>query len=1156
MNSHKDVGFKHPLIQLVLGLLMLPTSMVTFAQRVDPFDAAADGYAIVAALEQADGKLLLAGDFSHLAGQPRAGIGRFNPDGSLDETFAPSQNISPTCLAIQMDRRILVGGANGLGRLNSDGSWDATFDAKLQWDRYAGSVYALALQSNGKILVGGRFTTAGGQSHTNIARLNADGSVDAGFEASAAGPYSKVNCVVLQPDDKVLVGGIFSELSGHSRTNLGRLNPDGSFDPSSSGFASLPTTEVSVLALQPDGGILAGGLFEPDGERNRGLVRLLSTGELDGTFNPHIQGSIDTLLLQADGNILVGGSICSFDGWLPPTFYCSGFGRISPDGVRDDSSVFFGDAPVTSLSLQADGAILAAGLFSSLDYVPRHAFARVKNSAWTSHGLFKDDSGLLWSRSGAAADVISAYFYSSPDGLTWTKLGDGVRTGSGWRLPGVAIPTNGYIRACAIIAGGYHNGSSMVVEDELGVPQIKGQPPSLMQPLGSTAVFSVHVGGTPPFAYFWLKDGEPVRGAVVSYDLNGSTLTLTNISHDLAGQYSVLVSNMLGCILSQPATLTIEDPFIFAQATNQTSYTGRSALFAVGVNGTVPLTCQWLKDGVELPGAVDPELVLTNLQRADQGGYQVVISNIYGVVTSAVASLTLYLDVDAFCPAADTSIRALVPQADGNILVAGQFTTLGGEACTNLGRLTPAGALDKSFQAQLTGTLDCLAVQPDGKILIGGRLLTVGGEPHRGVVRFNPDGTLDTAFAPIFNEPFAEVLSLAMQPDGRIVVGGAFTNLCGQTRNGMGRLFSDGTLDPSFDPGFGTPMTNAIVSSLALQCDGKVLVGGRSLRFAGTPRFALARLNPDGTLDESFTTDADGPLAVLAVQSDGQVLIGGWFTHIGTESHAGLARLSRDGLVDAAFQPEVTGTIMSLVIQADGKILVSGAIPSLGGRPCGNLGRLNPNGSLDTAFHVDGDGTVATLSIQADGKILAGGSFTVMGGQPRRAIARLINTDTPSELLSFRGALVTWVRQGAGPDVTSATFQLSTNQVDWLTLDPGQPIPGGWQANASGHSPKASIRALGVVMGGYENCSSWVVETVAHPPTVSPPVIALDSAFGFRSNRFGFHLLGVDNQSVVVESSTDLAHWSPIWTNSQDGNPPFFVDPQTDSIPCRFYRAR
>jgi len=118
--------------------------------------------------------------------------------------------------------------------------------------------------------------------------------------------------------------------------------------------------------------------------------------------------------------------------------------------------------------------------------------------------------------------------------------------------------------------------------------------------------------------------------------------------------------------------------------------------------------------------------------------------------------------------------------------------------------------------------------------------------------------------------PTAVCFSLAVQPDGKIVVGGLFTQLGGQTRNYLGRLNADGSLDASFNPG-----ANHYVESLAVQADGKIVVVGSG--------GLLRRLNADGTLDTGFNPEASSSVFSQALQLDGKILLGGTFTSLGAK---------------------------------------------------------------------------------------------------------------------------------------------------------------------------------------------------------------------------------------------------------------------------------
>ena len=190
------------------------------------------------------------------------------------------------------------------------------------------------------------------------------------------------------------------------------------------------------------------------------------------------------------------------------------------------------------------------------------------------------------------------------------------------------------------------------------------------------------------------------------------------------------------------------------------------------------------------------------------------------------------------------------------------------------------GSLDTSFDpgSGANSWVYELAIQPDGKILIGGNFTTYNGTGRNSIARLNADGSLDTTFDPGTGAD-NYVLGLAIQSDGKILIGGAFTTYNGTGRNSIARLNADGSLDTSFDPGAGA---NGFGYALAIQADGKILIGGDFTSYDGTGRNRIARLNADGSLDTSFDpgTGADNYPVALAIQPDGKILIGGGFTHL------------------------------------------------------------------------------------------------------------------------------------------------------------------------------------------------------------------------------------------------------------------------------------
>ena len=312
------------------------------------------------------------------------------------------------------------------------------------------------------------------------------------------------------------------------------------------------------------------------------------------------------------------------------------------------------------------------------------------------------------------------------------------------------------------------------------------------------------------------------------------------------------------------------------------------------------------------------------------------------------------------------------------------------------------------FNPGASDTVYPLAVQADGKILVGGTFTTLGGQTRNKIGRVNADGTVDSGFNTGAGGSSPAVTSLAVQADGKILLGGYFTTLGGQPRSHIARLNADGTLDSGF-----TPAANGRVRSLAVQADGKILVGGYFTILGGQARTRIARLNPDGTLDSGFNPGANESVFSLAVQTDGKILVGGYFTILGGQVRNRIGCLNADGTLHSGFNPGANGSVYSLAVQADGKILVGGGFTTLGGQPRNYIGRLNADGILDSGFDPGANNWVGSPVVQADGKILVGGLFTTVGGQPCNRIARL-NAD---------GTLDSGFNPGADSEVYSLAVQ-------------------------------------------------------------------------------------------------------------------------------------
>ncbi len=306
--------------------------------------------------------------------------------------------------------------------------------------------------------------------------------------------------------------------------------------------------------------------------------------------------------------------------------------------------------------------------------------------------------------------------------------------------------------------------------------------------------------------------------------------------------------------------------------------------------------------------------------------------------------------------------------------------------------------LDSSFNVGpgANEAVNALLVQADQRILVGGEFTTVGGCSNAFLARLNADGSVDTAFNPA-GQTDGFVRCLVQQPDRKVLVGGGFGMLLGQTRPALARLLENGSVDTTFDAS-AVLNTNTHVFAGALQDDGRLLVSYRGVEDSVS---RIARLNPNGTPDASFvcTNQFDGYVLTFLPQPDGSILFGGAIYNVDGLARHTLFRLKADGKLDDTFDPGLEmSTVFNLVRQTNGQILVGGRLKRTGGSNSVPLLRLNVDLQWDESFQTDRfvDLTggiqppyISAFLLQPDGKLIAGGYFFEVGGYWRRHIIRL-----------------------------------------------------------------------------------------------------------------------------------------------------------------------
>ncbi len=361
--------------------------------------------------------------------------------------------------------------------------------------------------------------------------------------------------------------------------------------------------------------------------------------------------------------------------------------------------------------------------------------------------------------------------------------------------------------------------------------------------------------------------------------------------------------------------------------------------------------------------------------------------------------------------------RAIALQPDGKIVVAGYSYGLSNFNVA-LARYFPDGTPDAAFGNGGKVNIDAgseyeiiygLAIQPDGKIIAVGVVTQPGsGNEDFAIVRCNSDGSLDPSFgsngiALTDINSNDRALDVVVQPDGKIVVAGSNGDFVALRYN------SDGTPDSTFS-GDGKVTTSVFLSSsvdgassIALQPDGKILLGGSGIVFPSPyNEFALVRYNPDGTPDFSFagagkTTTSIGPeddyCNSIALQPDGKIVMAG-ISFVNGNWDFSLARFTSDGLLDDTFSdngkislPANAGNdaCNAVEVGADGKIWAGGYADGVFGNEFALL-KLDTAGVPDADFNQDGIATFQVgksasqgnaVALQADGRLLIAGSGTL-----------------------------------------------------------------------------------------------------------------------------------------------------------------------------------
>jgi uncharacterized delta-60 repeat protein len=316
-----------------------------------------------------------------------------------------------------------------------------------------------------------------------------------------------------------------------------------------------------------------------------------------------------------------------------------------------------------------------------------------------------------------------------------------------------------------------------------------------------------------------------------------------------------------------------------------------------------------------------------------------------------------------------------------------------------------------SFNGGFNNQAEAAIEDQDDKIIFVGEFTTYSGLPFNRIVRVNSDASIDETFN--VGTGFDNVVfDVELQSDGKILLGGLFSFYDGTPTEKIARLNNDGTFDNTFDTGTGF---DGVVYVIKVQTDGKILVGGAFTQYNGIPYKDLIRLNSDGSVDNSFTigTGFNNTVYDILLQSDGKIIILGGFTLFDGNSHSRIIRLNDDGSIDNSFNSGsgFNGVASSGLLDGN-KLVVVGAFFEYDGQTAGKIVRLNSDGSIDntfdsnTGFYRFSGLSYATTVIKYSDKYFVIGDFDTYNSISAEGLIQLNSDGSVDESFNYGTGLV------------------------------------------------------------------------------------------------------------------------------------------------------
>jgi hypothetical protein len=458
---------------------------------------------------------------------------------------------------------------------------------------------------------------------------------------------------------------------------------------------------------------------------------------------------------------------------------------------------------------------------------------------------------------------------------------------------------------------------------------------------------------------------------------------------------------------------------------------------------------------------------------------------------------------DPWSPNPNIYVRALAVSGD-DLFVGGAFTSVGGQFRNRAAKILATGAVDSSWNPNAGDTVQAI-LPSSGAIYLGGDFASLGAVSALGVARVDAvSGAKDPTFGADVHRR-GEVRAIALQSDGKTVVGGDFIAVGADERRHLARFNTDGSLDAGWVPAANAPVNAIAISETASQTN--IYVGGEFTMVNGASVNYLANLNPDGSV-AAWYPNPDYFVRALAV-SGADLYAGGEFTVIGTLGRNRIAKVSATGSVDPAWDPNANGAVNTLL--ADGSaVYVGGTFTMVGSATRNRIAKLSPAGAgmADAGWDANANGTVNALAASGTG-LVVGGNFTSIGGTSRNRIAKLTGGGTadpdwnPNASAAVHALAVHDTNVYAGGDFT-VIGGVSRARIVRLSATGSGAVAPGWRADADGQVRAVVTSTEDLCVGGRfggiqgearDGLALLLREHLPGEEVVRPPAAKVEAAF-------------------------------------------------------------